>query len=321
MTEANGGVTGRSDKHLQDRGTGVEEWEAGEFVKVIDYPSNPTVDGRFGTVVGIEDGDDKSLTVAVHGSMFSRTVHEIPSANVQRMRPTLEPKVYTAWLYARQGNGVDVVTKPGQSCETGGINAADEQMLWSHFAEATVQAWVGDDEAGSVLRVLECTESELHEFGPRLSFVRRATPIPERIGVCLACWVYPGDDGRSDGRTNVLASFLTAGLDGRVQTPVVGTCFIVRISPDSGNVVHFSREEVTRLLFFMKDVLTFIKSSQEASISESTWDAWKACYPYFEQGCVLTTNGFSGLRSCIVDSDGTVAMDPAETSPVSGHIQ
>lgn len=306
---------------MQGNGAGSGEWEIGEYVQIVDYASNPAANERFGTLVAKDDSDVKSVTVAVHKPEFSRDVYEIPVANVRYLGPNSEPKICTAWLYARQGNGVDITTKPGQSGNSGVMNTSDNQLLYGHVPEATVQAWVGDDEAGSVLRIIECTESELHDFGPRLSFVRRATPIPERIGVRLACWVYPGDDGRSDGRTNVLASFLTAALDGCIQTPVVGTCFIVRICPATGNVVHFSRDEMTRLLFFMKDALTFIKSSQNGAPSESTWSAWKASYSYYEQGCVLTTNGFSGLRSCTVDVDGTLAIDPVDTQPIPSHIQ
>lgn len=295
----------------------VGEWPAGEYVRVTGLDAKPGVNGRFGTVLSAVFGDERGVSVAVHGPDFTRTVHTIARENLERVGADNEALVRVAWLYARQGNGADVLTRPGATGSDGLLDSNDEQALRTRLAEAAVQAWVGDDEAGSVLRVLECTQSELHDFAPRLSFVRRPAPLPLRVGVPLACWVYPGDDGRADGRTNVLATFLTAGLDGRVVTPVVGTCFVVRLCPHTGDVVDFTRDEATRLLFFLKDAVDFVASRQGA-VPDSTWNAWKAAYRFYEQGCVLTHNGFTGMRTCTVDDDGNMALDPSDMQPVDG---
>lgn len=269
----------------------------GQLVKLTQVPSRPDLAGLCGTVLPSEINSEH-VTVRVHLAAFKTEVVHVSPDDLQLAGE--EPRVSVMWTYIRR------------------LNTGNHGRL----ATVVADAYAADDDDDSSLREISCTISELHDFVARMQFEVMPTTLCEAFGLRLLCYAHPfTQEDVGKGRDNVLASHFTCGVDdGRTANPIVGTSFLLRLSPTTGEVVDFSHLEAIRSLFYINDVLSLYDASSDRVLSARVWQSLKTCYPYYEAGCRMSEDGFFGIKSMKRLEDGTFEKSPPDMTPASSYI-
>lgn len=296
-TAGDGAGTGREIIEHEDED---HYWLPGQAVIVTGLTDETELNGRSGSVTEEEDQEGRML-VRVHLPWFEIKDVRLKREYLRFVEEGDEARVDVIWTYTRRLN-------------TG---------MRGEFAEVMADAYAAYDDEENSLRQISCTISELHEFVSRMRFEQCETPLLTRIGVRVACYAHPHEAAEENGgRDNVLATYLTLGTEERQpQRKVVGTAFFARLSPSSGEIVDFPLDEALRLLMFVNDVLPLYDDPPSTGLSEDACHAFLTCLPFYDIGCKMAQDGFSGIRTMKRLEDGSFVKDPDNMEPVSTHAK
>lgn len=284
----------------EEEGGGEHYWFSGQTAFISGLTDRTDLNGRYGYVLETES-EDRKIDVRVNLPGFQTETVRLERANMRFVAEEDEPRVDVIWLYTRRLN----------TGQRGGI------------AEVMADAYVAvGDEENSVCQI-SCTETELHECISRMQFDRVPTPFLERVGVRIACFARPhagaADEGL--GRDNVLASYVAASFADEHRLKVrniVGTTFLIRLSPTTGDIVNFPHDEMMRILMFINDI-SDIRRGEPGVFTDDVLDTFAACLPFYDLGCRMTLEGFVGLNSMRRLDDGSFSKEPEDMAPVSTH--